>query len=164
MHINAISHYLPTTRIPNEYYAKLLGLSDKWIYRRSGIRLRTRADTHENTNTMSVQATKAAIERLPYPVKKVDLIVGATYTPYDTVGTLAHAVQRFFGIPEARVVSVSSALMFSSWIFFGRRSVRALFHKASFISGKKFREGPHKHHVRRLGVPELERQPCPFVT
>jgi 3-oxoacyl-[acyl-carrier-protein] synthase-3 len=58
---------------------------------------------------MSVAATKAGIDRLPYPVKEVDLIVGATYTPYDTVGTLAHAVQRFFGIPEARVISISSA-------------------------------------------------------
>jgi 3-oxoacyl-[acyl-carrier-protein] synthase-3 len=58
---------------------------------------------------MSVEATKGAIDKLPYSVKDVDLIVGATYTPYDTVGTLAHAVQRFFGIPEARAISVSSA-------------------------------------------------------
>jgi 3-oxoacyl-[acyl-carrier-protein] synthase-3 len=109
MYINAASHYLPTTIIPNEYYAKLAGLSDEWIYKRSGIRSRTRTGVHENTNTMSVEATKAAIGRLPYPVKEVDLIVGATYTPYDTVGTLAHAVQRFFDIPEAKVVSISSA-------------------------------------------------------
>jgi 3-oxoacyl-[acyl-carrier-protein] synthase-3 len=58
---------------------------------------------------MSVEATKEAIDRLPYPLADVDLIVGATYTPHDTIGTLAHAVQRFFDIPEARVVSVSSA-------------------------------------------------------
>src|SRR5271166_5088291 len=109
MYINAASHYLPTTIIPNEYYAKLIGLSDEWIYKRSGIRSRTRAGTHENTNTMAVEATKAAIGRLPYSLKEIDLIVGATYTPYDTVGTLAHVVQRFFRIPEARVVSVSSA-------------------------------------------------------
>ena len=95
--------------VPNEYYTKLPGLSDEWIYKRSGIRSRTRTGVSENTNTMSVEATKAAIGRLPYPVKEVDLIVGATYTPYDTVGTLAHAVQRFFDIPEAKVVSISSA-------------------------------------------------------
>jgi len=109
MYINAASHYLPVTTVPNEYYTKLVGLSDEWIYKRSGIRLRTRANTDENTNTMSVEATKGAIDKLPYSVKEVDLIVGATYTPYDTVGTLAHAVQRFFGIPEARAISVSSA-------------------------------------------------------
>lgn len=109
MYINAASHYLPVTIVPNEYYAKLTGLSDEWIYKRSGIRSRTRATADENTNTMSVEATKAAINRLPYSVKDIDLIIGATYTPYDTVGTLAHAVQRFFGIPAARVISVSSA-------------------------------------------------------
>jgi 3-oxoacyl-[acyl-carrier-protein] synthase-3 len=109
MYINAASHYLPSTTVPNEYYLNLLGLSDEWIYKRSGIRSRARASTDENTNTMSIEATKSAIDRLPYPVKDVDLIVGATYTPYDTVGTLAHAVQRFFHIPKARVISISSA-------------------------------------------------------
>ena len=78
---NAASHYLPTTVIPNEYYAKLIGLSDEWIYKRSGIRSRTRAGTHENTNTMSVEATKSIDRPAPLPVKEVDLIVGATYTP-----------------------------------------------------------------------------------
>ncbi len=109
MYINAASHYLPATTVPNEYYVNLVGLSDEWIYKRSGIRSRTRANTGENTNTMAVEAAKSAIDRLPYPVEDIDLIVGATYTPYDTVGTLAHAVQRFLHIPEARVVSISSA-------------------------------------------------------
>ena len=109
MYINAASHYLPSTTIPNEYYLNLIGLSDEWIYRRSGIRSRTRANADENTNTMSIEATKPGIKRLPYPVEDIDLIVGATYTPYDTVGTLAHAVQRFFHIPKARVMSISSA-------------------------------------------------------
>jgi 3-oxoacyl-[acyl-carrier-protein] synthase-3 len=109
MYINVASHYLPSKTVLNEYYQNLVGLSDEWIYKRSGIRSRTRANTDENTNTMSIEATKAAIDRLPYPVKDVDLIVGATYTPYDTVGTLAHAVQAFFHIPDARVISISSA-------------------------------------------------------
>jgi 3-oxoacyl-[acyl-carrier-protein] synthase III len=109
MYINVASHYLPITTVPNEYYTKLVGLSDEWIRKRSGIRSRTRAGSGENTNTMSIEATKAGIDQLPYPLKDIDLIVGATYTPYDTVGTLAHAVQKFFGISEARVVSISSA-------------------------------------------------------
>ena len=109
MYINAASHYLPSTTIPNEYYADLIGLSDEWIFKRSGIRARTRATPPENTNTMTIEATKPGIDRLPYPVEDVDLIVGATYTPYDTIGTLAHAVQRFFHIPKARVLSISSA-------------------------------------------------------
>ena len=48
------------------------------------------------------EAVKTATDKLSYPIRDVDLIVGATYTPYDTVGTLAHAVQRYFNIARAR--------------------------------------------------------------
>jgi 3-oxoacyl-[acyl-carrier-protein] synthase-3 len=109
MYINTVSHYLPTTTIFNEYYTRLVGLSDDWIFKRSGIRSRLKADPNENTNTMAIEAVRSATDRLPYSIKDVDLIVGATYTPYDTVGTLAHAVQRCFNIAKARVVSISSA-------------------------------------------------------
>ena len=109
MYIDAIAHYLPETTLPNEYYARLTGLTDEWIYGRSGIRTRSRARPDENTNTMAVEAVKAAMGRLPYPLKEVDLIVGATYTPYDTVATIAHAVQSSFTIPGARAILVSSA-------------------------------------------------------
>jgi 3-oxoacyl-[acyl-carrier-protein] synthase-3 len=109
MYINTASYYLPETIIPNEYYTRLTGLTDEWIYKRSGIRKRTKAGIDENTNTMSIRAVESAINQLPYPIKEVDLIVGATYTPYDTIGTLAHAVQGHFNIPHARVVSISTA-------------------------------------------------------
>ncbi len=109
MYINAASHYLPETIIPNVYYTRLIGLTDEWIYKRSGIRSRTKAAVDENTNTMSIKAVEGAIGHLPYPISDTDLIVGATYTPYDTIGTLAHAVQAHFDIPRARVVSISSA-------------------------------------------------------
>ncbi len=109
MYINAAAHYLPKTIVPNEYYTNLTGMTDEWIFRRSGIRTRTRAGAGENTNTMSIEAVTSGIGRLPYPVQQIDLVVGATYTPYDTVGTIAHAVQSSFDIHRARVVSVSSA-------------------------------------------------------
>jgi len=109
MYVNAASHYLPETTIANGYYTKLTGLTDEWIFKRSGIRTRSRAGAEENTNTMSVEAVKAATGRLPYPLGDVDLIVGATYTPYDTIATLAHAVQNHFPFRRARAISVSSA-------------------------------------------------------
>jgi 3-oxoacyl-[acyl-carrier-protein] synthase-3 len=109
MYISTASHYIPVTTVFNEYYTRLVGLSDEWIFKRSGIRSRAKANTDENTNTMAIEAVQAAIDRLSYPITDVDLIVGATYTPYDTVGTLAHAVQRFFDIAKARVISISSA-------------------------------------------------------
>lgn len=109
MFINAISHYLPKTIIGNGHYARLNGLTDEWIFRRSGIRTRTKAGELENGNTMAIEAVKAMTGGSPCPLRDVDLIVGATYTPYDTVGTLAHAVQCHFNIEHARVFSVTSA-------------------------------------------------------
>lgn len=109
MYINAVSHYLPKTIIGNGYYTQLNGLTDEWIFKRSGIRHRTRAADNENTNTMAIDAVAPLVTKLPYDVTDVDLIVGATYTPYDTVGTLAHAVQGHFNIPRAAAVTISSA-------------------------------------------------------
>jgi 3-oxoacyl-[acyl-carrier-protein] synthase-3 len=78
MYINATSYYLPETIIPNKYYTNLNGLTDDWIFKRSGIRSRTKAGIAENTNTMSIEAVKSLADRLPYSIRDVDLIVGAT--------------------------------------------------------------------------------------
>lgn len=109
LYITTASHYLPDTTVYNEYYTRLVGLSDEWIFKRSGIRSRSKANNGENTNTMALEAVKGALNRLSFSIRDVDLIVGATYTPYDTVGTLAHEVQRSFNIAKARVISISSA-------------------------------------------------------
>jgi 3-oxoacyl-[acyl-carrier-protein] synthase-3 len=109
MYINAAYHYLPDKIIPNSYYTDLIDLTDEWIYKRSGIRTRTKANIDENTNTMSIEAVRSGIDKLPYDLKEVDLIVGATYTPYDTVATNAHAVQNHFAISRAKALSISSA-------------------------------------------------------
>jgi 3-oxoacyl-[acyl-carrier-protein] synthase-3 len=109
MYINAVSHYLPSTLIYNDYYTQLKGLTDDWIFQRSGIRRRTRAADNENTHTMAIESVVPLINRLPYDISDVDLIVGATYTPYDTVGTLAHAVQGHYNIHSAAAVTITSA-------------------------------------------------------
>ncbi|MBP7528312.1 MAG: ketoacyl-ACP synthase III [Syntrophorhabdaceae bacterium] len=109
MYINAISHYLPGTLVGNGYYTKLNGLTDEWIFKRSGIRQRTKAGDDENTNTMAIEAVTPLDGKLPYDITDVDLIVGATYTPYDTVGTLAHAIQGHFNIHRAIAVTITSA-------------------------------------------------------
>lgn len=109
MYINALGHYLPKELVPNEYFKDVNGLSDEWIYARTGIKTRTKAAADENTNTMGVEAVKNAISDLPYDIKEVDLIVGASYSPYDTVATLAHVVQHAFNIADAQAVFVSSA-------------------------------------------------------
>ena len=65
----------------------------------------------KNTDLWSygIIVCKVLLNRLPFDIKEVDLIIGASYTPYDTVATIGHIVQREFGIPEAQVLYVSSA-------------------------------------------------------
>lgn len=109
LYINKITHYLPRQVVPNSYFKEVNGLDDDWIYSRTGIKNRSKAGENENTNTMGIKAVEQAVKDLPYPIEEVDLIIAATYSPYDTVATPAHAVQRLFNIEQAQCVSVSSA-------------------------------------------------------
>lgn len=109
MFLNAIGHYLPEEEIPNKYFEELNGLSDEWIVSRTGIKTRRRAKIGENTNTMAVEAVKAAIKNLDYPLEEIDLIVGATYTPHDTIGTVGYIVQKHFNISNVMTLTVSTA-------------------------------------------------------
>ncbi|AQG81677.1 3-oxoacyl-ACP synthase III family protein [Spirosoma montaniterrae] len=107
MYIHAVSHYLPTAVVGNEHFTRLNGLSSDWIIERTGIVERRKAAPGENTNTMTLDV----IRRLQAKVNlaDIDLIVGATYTPYDTIVSLAHEAQHFLEIADIPVVSVSTA-------------------------------------------------------
>lgn len=107
MYIHAVSHYLPSQVIGNEHFTQLNGLSSEWIIERTGITERRKAAPGENTNTMSVEAVQHLQTKAD--LTTVDLIVGATYTPHDTIATLAHVVQHHLGIADIPVVSISSA-------------------------------------------------------
>lgn len=109
MYINAIGHYLPSEVLPNDYFLKMNGLDDAWITKRTGIKTRVRTKENENGNTMAINAVAAMKEKYNCDLSDVDLIVGATYSPYDTVMSLAHAVQREFTIENAKAVAITSA-------------------------------------------------------
>jgi 3-oxoacyl-[acyl-carrier-protein] synthase III len=107
MFIHAASHYIPETVVGNEHFTQLNGLSSDWIIERTGIETRRKAAPGENTNTMAVSVTQALQAKTD--LSAVDLIVGATYTPHDTIVSLAHQVQFHLQIPDIPVVSISTA-------------------------------------------------------
>lgn len=107
MYIHAVSHYLPTEVVGNEHFTKLNGLSSDWIIERTGIEERRKAAPGENTNTMTVEVVRRLQEKTD--LATVDLIVGATYTPYDTIVSLAHEAQHELGIADIPTISVSTA-------------------------------------------------------
>jgi len=109
LYINSIGHYIPHHVVPNAHFERNYGLKDEDIVSRTGIRERRKALAKENTNTMAIEAVKAACQGLPWPISEVNLIIGASYSPYDTVGTLAHAVQEYFQISNTKTFYISSA-------------------------------------------------------
>ena len=109
LYINKITHYLPENVVSNSYFKEINGLDDDWIFSRTGIKNRIKAGKGENTNTMAIMAVDTAATDLPYPMDQIDLIVAATYSPYDTVATPAHMIQRRYQIENAQCLSVSSA-------------------------------------------------------
>jgi len=109
MYINATGFYVPTRRVSNDYFLNVNGLTSDWILQRTGINTRSRVREEENGNTMGLAAVQAALKKLPYSIKEVDLIISTGYTPMDTVGTLAHITQREFQMEHAAAMMVSSA-------------------------------------------------------
>ncbi|GAB3034627.1 3-oxoacyl-ACP synthase III family protein [Spirosoma pulveris] len=107
MYIHAVSHYLPSQVVGNEHFTKLNGLSSEWIIERTGIAERRKAGPGENTNTMTIEVVQRLSEKAD--LTNVDLIVGGTYTPYDTIVSLAHEAQHYLGIADIPVISISTA-------------------------------------------------------
>ncbi|MDR2085280.1 MAG: ketoacyl-ACP synthase III [Bacteroidales bacterium] len=109
MYINATGYYIPTKRIYNDYFLNVNGLTNEWILQRTGIETRSKVDEGEDGVTMGIKAVENALKTIPYNIEDIDLIISAGYTPIDTVGSLAHKVQREFKIKNAKALMISSA-------------------------------------------------------
>jgi 3-oxoacyl-[acyl-carrier-protein] synthase-3 len=64
MYINSIGYYIPGARIENEYFNKLNNLSSEWIFQRTGIKSRSRANKDETINYMCLEAVREASRNL----------------------------------------------------------------------------------------------------
>ncbi len=109
MYINSIGHFIPSLRLDNAYFEKITGRSNEWFLTHTGIMSRSKASKEENNHTMGLNAVENALSTLPYAIQDVDLIIHASYTPLDTVATLAHVVQQKYSIVNAKSLYVSSA-------------------------------------------------------
>jgi len=109
MFVHAISEYLPDRVVDNAYFGQLTGKPAEWFERLTGIRTRRRASAHENATTMAVEAALRLATVRPELIAAVDLVIGSSYTPWDTVGTIAHHVQRKLELDGIRALYLSTA-------------------------------------------------------
>ena len=109
MYINSTGFYVPSGRVYNDHFLDVNGLTSEWIVKRTGILSRSKAGEDEGHDSMGLAAIENALIKLPYDIKEIDLIVSASYSPYDTVATIAHLAQQKYDIPDMRAVYASAA-------------------------------------------------------
>lgn len=109
MYINGVARYVPERVLPNSHFLETCGLSDEWIRERTGIIERRMAGDEENANTMGLAAVQELLKQPGMESARFDLIIGATYTPYDTVVTLGHYIQHALQLHDIPTLSISTA-------------------------------------------------------
>lgn len=109
VYIEEIGTYVPEARVDNKQFSDLTGKDPEWFVARTGIQSRSRASATESTTSMGVDAVRRLVAKRSEALDGVDLIIGASYTPDDTLSTLPFHVQREFGIRDARVYFLSTA-------------------------------------------------------
>ena len=88
---------LPEKVITNADLEKLVETSDQWITDRTGIRERRQAAPHETTSTLSVQASRHALEKAGIDATDLDLIICSTISPDMPLPSTASLIQRELG-------------------------------------------------------------------
>jgi 3-oxoacyl-[acyl-carrier-protein] synthase-3 len=88
---------LPEKVITNADLEKMVDTSDRWITDRTGIRERRQAAPHETTSTLSVQASRHALEKAGIKATDLDLIICSTISPDMPLPSTASLIQRELG-------------------------------------------------------------------
>lgn len=102
-------HYVPKQVVTNDDLAKIVDTNDEWIYTRTGIKERRKAEKDEQASDMAYQASLDAINKVDYDVSKIDLIIVATITGDLITPSTANILQGKLGIKEAMSFDINAA-------------------------------------------------------
>lgn len=109
MMIRGMGSALPARVMTNADFEKTLDTSDEWIRTRSGIRERRIAGDGENTLTLAVQSSRAALADAGLTPADLDLIVVATCTPCVPVPATACFLQDELGCRHIPAFDLAAA-------------------------------------------------------
>ncbi len=108
--ITGVGHYVPDQIITNDYLSTIMDTNNEWIVERTGIEERRWFTPGKDTVTsMSLAASKMAIERAGIENKAIDFIVFATITPDYFVPGNGVLLQRELGIQGVPALDVRNA-------------------------------------------------------
>ncbi|MBU0997766.1 MAG: ketoacyl-ACP synthase III [Firmicutes bacterium] len=97
-------HYAPPKILTNADLEKIVDTSDEWITTRTGIKERRIAENEANSD-LATKAALAAIEKANYDIKKIDLIIVATFTPDYKSPNVANFVQAKLGLNDRPITA-----------------------------------------------------------
>jgi 3-oxoacyl-[acyl-carrier-protein] synthase III len=101
--------YLPERVVSNAWFEKIIDTSDEWIRQRTGILERRFAAENEQTSTLSINASKLALEAAGLDPRDLDAIIVGTLTPDQQLPSCAVLVQEALQAKRAFAFDVSSA-------------------------------------------------------
>jgi 3-oxoacyl-[acyl-carrier-protein] synthase-3 len=107
--ILGIGSYRPSRVIPNAELIERIDSSDEWIQQRSGIKQRRWAAPHETVQSMSVAASRSAMERAGVEVGQIDAIVVATVSHMFQTPAVATAIAHELGTDRPAAFDISAA-------------------------------------------------------
>jgi 3-oxoacyl-[acyl-carrier-protein] synthase-3 len=100
---------LPEKVLGNFDLEKMVETSDQWITERTGIKERRLAAPHETTSTLSVMASRKALEMAGITPKDLDLIICATISPDMPLPATAALIQRDLGARSCCAFDLAAA-------------------------------------------------------
>ncbi len=98
--------YVPQNVLTNHDLEKMMDTNDEWIVSRTGIRERRIVSEGETTVSMSVEASKKALEKAGLSAKDLDLIILASSTPDYLVPPSSSIIQHELGAKKAAAMTL----------------------------------------------------------
>jgi 3-oxoacyl-[acyl-carrier-protein] synthase-3 len=107
--VASVAGALPETSIPTSSIAERLGVTERWIVDRTGVRSRYMASPDESLTDLAASAGARALERAGVAPRALDLVLVATVTADHVVPNAAPLVAERLGAAQAGAVDVGAA-------------------------------------------------------
>jgi 3-oxoacyl-[acyl-carrier-protein] synthase-3 len=107
--IMSIATAVPEGRLTNTELAESLGLSEEWIFSRTGVRERPIARPDERLSDFAAQAGAGALAQADVDAADIDLVIVATMTQDELTPNTAPLVTHALGAKRAGAIDVGAA-------------------------------------------------------
>lgn len=106
----SIGAYIPPKIMTNSDFEKIIDTTDEWITKRTGIKERRIAESHEGSSDLGARAAEQAIQRAGIAKEEIDLVICATVTPdYLCMPSTACLIASKLNLPPVQAFDISAA-------------------------------------------------------